>query len=218
MYENRCRAGIPPIVHRSLQIPARRPIALPARSSRSGSFRLSSSHATSKPDAKGTPSSETSSIIFSENQPTELPNRVSKLTAWTITPSNMGITRRFTFPTFSAAWRFMSSVAEECKAKRHHPIWSNLYNEVTIEWTTHQPKGLSIKDVEMAEFCDRTADAVGLKKEQIQSTGTANSSEGSHNSSNISGRGDHIVIQKRAMHIPSEAIALKLRRRFGHRR
>jgi len=57
----------------------------------------------------------------------------------------------------------MSLVAEECKAKKHHPSWSNLYNEVSIEWTTHKPEGLSIKDVEMAEFCDLTATEIGLK-------------------------------------------------------
>lgn len=57
----------------------------------------------------------------------------------------------------------MSSVAEECKIQKHHPSWSNLYNVVTIEWTTHKPEGLSIKDVEMAEFCDRRAEEIGLK-------------------------------------------------------
>ncbi|ORY14754.1 transcriptional coactivator/pterin dehydratase, partial [Clohesyomyces aquaticus] len=101
-------------------------------------------------------------IIFSEAQPTDLPERASKLKSWSITSSRMGIERTFTFTTFSAAWRFMSLVAEECKAKRHHPSWHNLYNQVSVEWTTHRPKGLSIKDVEMAEFCDRTAEEIGL--------------------------------------------------------
>jgi 4a-hydroxytetrahydrobiopterin dehydratase len=59
----------------------------------------------------------------------------------------------------------MSVVAEECKAKRHHPSWHNLYNRVEIEWTTHNPEGLSIKDVEMAEFCDSAANTIGLKSE-----------------------------------------------------
>ena len=109
-------------------------------------------------------SDRASDIIFSDNQPAELPERLSKLSAWTLTSSRMGIVRHFAFPTFAAAWRFMSRVADECKAQRHHPAWSNLYNEVTVEWTTHAPKGLSVKDVEMAEFCDRVADEIGLKK------------------------------------------------------
>jgi 4a-hydroxytetrahydrobiopterin dehydratase len=52
---------------------------------------------------------------------------------------------------------FMDTVAEECKAKRHHPEWSNVYNTTFIRWTTHSPPGLSGKDVEMARFCDEQA-------------------------------------------------------------
>ena len=71
----------------------------------------------------------------------------------------------------------MSLVAEECKTKRHHPSWHNLYNKVTIEWTTHKPEGLSIKDVDMAEICDQTADKIGLTKarDEDESTGTSGS-------------------------------------------
>ena len=85
----------------------------------------------------------------------------------------MGLIRRFEYKTFAAAWRFMSTVADECKAKRHHPSWHNLYNQVTVEWTTHRPLGLSVKDVEMAEFCDRIADEIGLKEpSQSQTVGS----------------------------------------------
>jgi 4a-hydroxytetrahydrobiopterin dehydratase len=104
-------------------------------------------------------------IIFSVDQPADLPGRVEKLFAnWQLIESKKGITRQFTFTSFAKAWRFMSLIAEECKIKKHHPSWSNLYNRVTIEWTTHRPEGLSIKDVEMAEFCDRMADEIGLKE------------------------------------------------------
>jgi pterin-4a-carbinolamine dehydratase len=112
-------------------------------------------------------------IIYSKNQPEDVPNRVSRLSAWSVSPSKMGLVRQFTFPTFAAAWRFMSIVAEECKAKRHHPSWHNLYNRVTVEWTTHKPEGLSIKDVEMAEFCDLTATNVGLQKQESTPTKAA---------------------------------------------
>ncbi|KAH7380731.1 transcriptional coactivator/pterin dehydratase [Pyrenochaeta sp. MPI-SDFR-AT-0127] len=104
-------------------------------------------------------------IIFSANQPPNLPDRVSVLfPKWQLTTSKKGITRQFTFASFAKAWKFMSLIADECRAKNHHPSWSNLYNQVTIEWTTHNPEGLSTKDVEMAEFCERMADEIGLKK------------------------------------------------------
>lgn len=107
------------------------------------------------------PNSPRSAAIFSPNQPPSLPDRLSQLHKWTLTPSKKGISRAYKFSGFAPAWRFMNIVADECKVKRHHPSWHNLYNEVTIEWTTHKPEGLSIKDVEMAEFCDRVAGEIG---------------------------------------------------------
>jgi 4a-hydroxytetrahydrobiopterin dehydratase len=113
---------------------------------------------------EATPRQMPDNITFSAGQPAELPERASKLlSTWALSASNKGITRQYTFSSFSKAWRFMSTVAEECKVKNHHPSWHNLYNGVTIEWTTHRPEGLSIKDVEMAEFCDRAANEIGLK-------------------------------------------------------
>lgn len=109
-------------------------------------------------------SNQFAGVVFSVEQPFDLPQRLTKLSDWKLSSSNRGISRQFTFPSFGSAWRFMSIVADECKAKRHHPSWHNLYSQVTIEWTTHKPEGLSIKDVEMAEFCDRTADQIGLKE------------------------------------------------------
>lgn len=58
----------------------------------------------------------------------------------------------------------MDNVAQECKVQRHHPEWSNLYNRVTVEWTTHRPEGLSGKDAHMAEFCERVAGEIGVKE------------------------------------------------------
>lgn len=107
---------------------------------------------------------EVGEISFAVNQPADLPDRVLKLDpAWQVSTSKDGISRNYAFGSFSKAWKFMSLVADECKSKNHHPSWSNMYDQVTIEWTTHRPKGLSIKDVEMAEFCDLKANEIGLK-------------------------------------------------------
>ncbi|KIW08009.1 uncharacterized protein PV09_00955 [Verruconis gallopava] len=82
--------------------------------------------------------------------------------SWRLTPSGEGIQRTFKFKTFKAAWSFMDRVAAECKTARHHPEWANVYNTVFIRWTTHQPKGLSEKDVAMAMFCDEHAKELGV--------------------------------------------------------
>lgn len=39
-----------------------------------------------------------------------------------------------------------------------------------IRWTTHEPRGLGEIDVQMAEFCDKAADEIGLKKKKPVAT------------------------------------------------
>lgn len=56
----------------------------------------------------------------------------------------------------------MTAIAEQCKNNKHHPEWSNVYNTVFIRWTTHNPKGLSEKDVRMAEMCSQFAEEHGV--------------------------------------------------------
>ena len=128
---------------------------------------MSTSHTNPRADANESVHKKAADeVIFSVDQPSDLPDRVTKLlnSTWHLSASKKGITRQFTFSSFAKAWKFMILVADECKVKKHHPSWSNLYNQVTVEWTTHKPEGLSIKDVEMAEFCNQIADDIGIKK------------------------------------------------------
>jgi 4a-hydroxytetrahydrobiopterin dehydratase len=55
----------------------------------------------------------------------------------------------------------MDTVATECRARKHHPEWTNVYNRTHVRWTTHNPEGLSSKDVGMARFCDEVASGKG---------------------------------------------------------
>ncbi|OGM39541.1 pterin-4-alpha-carbinolamine dehydratase, partial [Aspergillus bombycis] len=73
---------------------------------------------------------------------------------WTLTDDGLGIEREIRFPSFKKAWAFMQRVAEAAATYRHHPEWSNVYNKVSIRWTTHQPKGLTRLDVQLAQLCD----------------------------------------------------------------
>jgi 4a-hydroxytetrahydrobiopterin dehydratase len=45
--------------------------------------------------------------------------------------------REFTFRDFSEAWAFMSRVALAAERADHHPNWSNVWNKVVIELTSH---------------------------------------------------------------------------------
>ena len=45
--------------------------------------------------------------------------------------------RDFVFADFSEAFAFMTRVAMLAETHGHHPDWSNSYNTVSIEFTTH---------------------------------------------------------------------------------
>jgi 4a-hydroxytetrahydrobiopterin dehydratase len=45
--------------------------------------------------------------------------------------------RELTFANFSEAWAFMSRVALLAEKADHHPEWSNVWNRVVIELTSH---------------------------------------------------------------------------------
>ena len=62
--------------------------------------------------------------------------------------------RDFQFRDFVDAFGFMSQVALLAEARNHHPNWSNVYNRVTIELTTHDLGGRSNLDAELARSID----------------------------------------------------------------
>jgi 4a-hydroxytetrahydrobiopterin dehydratase len=64
------------------------------------------------------------------------------------------IYRRFLFADFVGAFGFMSSVALLAERANHHPEWSNVYNRVDIELTTHDADGLTSRDFSLAAEID----------------------------------------------------------------
>ena len=62
--------------------------------------------------------------------------------------------RDFQFRNFVEAFGFMSQVALLAESRNHHPNWSNVYNRVSIELTTHDLGGLSNLDTELAIAID----------------------------------------------------------------
>lgn len=61
----------------------------------------------------------------------------------------------FKFKDFQEAFAFMTRVAFLAEAFQHHPNWSNVYNEVTIELTTHdEGNTVTEKDRSLAKEID----------------------------------------------------------------
>ena len=59
--------------------------------------------------------------------------------------------RQFIFKDFKQAFGFMTSVALLAEALQHHPEWHNVYNKVDLYLSTHEVKGLSERDFNMAK-------------------------------------------------------------------
>jgi 4a-hydroxytetrahydrobiopterin dehydratase len=67
--------------------------------------------------------------------------------------------REFVFPDFSNAFAFMTRVAMLAEKRDHHPDWSNSWNRVTIELTTHDAGNtVTDNDRTMAAAIDELAD------------------------------------------------------------
>ena len=68
---------------------------------------------------------------------------------------NNSLNRIFEFKNFSEAFAFMTRVAMLAEQHNHHPNWSNVWNKVNIQLTTHD-KGnvVTEKDRNLAAAID----------------------------------------------------------------
>lgn len=79
---------------------------------------------------------------------TEVSAELRKLNGWSVEKGNLH--RVFEFKDFSAAFGFMTRVALAAEKMDHHPDWSNSYNKVTVDLSTHSAGGLTKNDFELA--------------------------------------------------------------------
>jgi 4a-hydroxytetrahydrobiopterin dehydratase len=85
-------------------------------------------------------------------------NLATTVPGWTLTAGRDAIRREFKFSNFSAAWGFMTRVALLAEKFDHHPEWSNVWNTVRIELTTHYSGGLTDKDIKLAQAISKLTD------------------------------------------------------------
>lgn len=72
------------------------------------------------------------------------------------TEENNKLTQTFKFKDFQEAFAFMTRVAFLAEAAQHHPNWSNVYNTVEIELTTHDSGNtVTKKDHDLAKAIDK---------------------------------------------------------------
>jgi len=70
---------------------------------------------------------------------------------------NNAIEKKFQFKDFVQALGFIVQVGVLAEKKNHHPELYNVYNKVTIRLSTHDPKGITDKDIALAKAIDEIA-------------------------------------------------------------
>lgn len=89
-------------------------------------------------------------VPLSQDQIARLP---AELPDWRL--ENGKLHRDLRFADFNAAFGFMARVALVAESLGHHPEWSNVWNRVTIDLTTHDAGGLTELDVQLARRIDQ---------------------------------------------------------------
>lgn len=83
----------------------------------------------------------------------EIQNKMTKLRNWALEGSS--IVKDRVFRDFKEAIEFVNKVAEIAEKHNHHPSIVISYNIVRLTLTTHEAKGLTVKDFEVAEEIDK---------------------------------------------------------------
>lgn len=69
--------------------------------------------------------------------------------------------REYEFEDFVHAFGFMATAAIAIEAMNHHPEWSNVWNKVSIDLSTHDAGGITSLDVELATKLEGFAGKLG---------------------------------------------------------
>ncbi len=76
-----------------------------------------------------------------------------EVAGWTVVDGKLH--RELAFTDFSEAFGFMARVALIAEQLDHHPDWSNSWNRVSIDITSHDKGGITDRCVEFAQRVNR---------------------------------------------------------------
>ena len=86
----------------------------------------------------------------------EIASAVKKLNGWSV--ANGKLHRDYEFADFVHAFGFMATAALMIEKMGHHPEWSNVYNRLGVDLTTHDAGGITKKDIELAKKLEKLAE------------------------------------------------------------
>ncbi len=82
----------------------------------------------------------------------QLAEELGSLSGWSIRDEKLH--KDYTFESFNQAFGFMARASMEIEKMNHHPEWSNVYNRLSVDLTTHDAGGITINDVRLAGILD----------------------------------------------------------------
>ena len=85
----------------------------------------------------------------------EIRAAIGALPEWSLAGGKLH--REYRFADFIHAFGFMATAAIAVEAMGHHPEWSNVWNRVTVDLTTHDAGGVTAKDFKLAETLESLA-------------------------------------------------------------
>jgi 4a-hydroxytetrahydrobiopterin dehydratase len=87
--------------------------------------------------------------------PEALQTALQQLPEWSIEGGKLH--RAYQFADFIHAFGFMATAAIAIEKMNHHPEWSNVWNRVTVDLTTHDSGGITERDVKLARTLEELA-------------------------------------------------------------
>jgi 4a-hydroxytetrahydrobiopterin dehydratase len=85
----------------------------------------------------------------------EIAAAIAPLAGWSVKAGKLH--RDYKFADFPHAFGFMATAAPSIEKMEHHPEWSNVYNRVAVDLTTHDAGGITQKDVDLAKLLESIA-------------------------------------------------------------
>lgn len=82
---------------------------------------------------------------------TEITNELQNFPSWRLEENQL--TADFTFKDFKQTFAFMTMVALEAEKINHHPEWVNVYNKLTITFSTNEANDkITDLDIKMVKY------------------------------------------------------------------
>jgi len=88
----------------------------------------------------------------------EIEQGMHSLKHWTLNTDSSSIQKEWTFDSFRTAMNFFTAVSELAELADHHPAMLSNYTKMRVQLSTHDAKGLTAKDFQLARQIDELLD------------------------------------------------------------